>query len=84
MTKKKSNDMIPVWGRVPYKHIEKIEKALPRYGWRARLIAHVMETLANELPAGSSPSMHTMESIADGATKKWAKQYAHGKKSGKS
>lgn len=66
---------IPVWGRVPYKHIEKVERALPQYGWRSRLIVHVFAHLAARVSAGSQPSMHTLEQIATLGADEWLARY---------
>lgn len=71
--KKKPDDNVALWARVPAKHIERIERALPKYGWRVAVMRDVVEHLASTLKPGSTPSMHTMKHLAREA----ADQYAH-------
>lgn len=78
--RKRATDLIPVWGRVPRKHVDAVERALPKYGWRSRLIVHVFEHLASRVQPGTQPSMHTVEHIGAEAADQWfatdGQQYA--------
>lgn len=76
--KKKQEEDVAFWARVPAKDVEKIERSLPRYGWRVAVIRHVVAHLATTLKPGSRPSMHTLKHLAE----EGADQYAHGRKAG--
>lgn len=65
--KKKPNDSIPLWARVPYREIEVIERALPPYGWRSRLVRTVVRRVGAHLAPGERPSMEKMMTLANQA-----------------
>lgn len=65
--KKKPQDSIPIWARVPYAEIERIERALPPYGWRSRLVREVISRVSEHLVPGESPSMQRITTLVHGA-----------------
>ena len=73
MPKKKAPEDVAFWARVPAKHVERIERSLPKYGWRVAVIRHVVEHLAHTLKPGSQPSMHTMKHLAEEGANQYAK-----------
>ncbi len=65
--KKKGDDDVPVWARVPYRDIERIERALPPYGWRSRLVRTVVQRVSEHLSPGEKPSMERLMHLVEGA-----------------
>lgn len=66
-TRRKQKQSIAVWARVPVKQVEQIERALPPYGWRSRLVRTVVQRVSERLAPGEAPSMERLMTLVEDA-----------------
>lgn len=66
---------VAIWARVDAADVEIIERALPKYGWRASVLRHVVHALAERLrdAPGTMPSHADLHAYASAALD----QYGH-------